>query len=225
MGLIINPFTPFAAGGMTISKIADALAVNNTTLTLMGSIEADDVLILIQMSRFSANPPVTWAGTPSGWTNLDNFRSAGSRDVQGGMDYLIADGSEDSSNITLMNDHADITATRGYVLQIRGADGTPASVVLAEFAAVAATGDPASISVTGSGDTPPLLIVGSYFLRQGSLIDPRTWTGGTPDEELGAGAGFLKYAIYNSGPEDITIDMDDEGQVNMLMLASIEISE
>ena len=72
------------------------------------------------------------------------------------------------------------------------------------------TGDPASQSVTASGGTAPLIVFGC----SGSTSQLGTLPTFSPAKDASVGSNAfndLAYKIYNSSPQDTTIDKGDDG--------------
>ena len=76
-------------------------------------------------------------------------------------------------------------------------------------------GNPSAQVVGASSGTPPLIVIGAYGTT--GTVDPRTFST-TKDGEITADSfnAYLAYKIYNSSPQDSSIDMDDEGDANIL---------
>jgi hypothetical protein len=91
--------------------------------------------------------------------------------------------------------------------------------VSSEFAG---TGDPVAQEITASAGAVPLVVCGLY--SSGSVINPRTWTGGTPVENSNAGRQYLNHEVFNASPADITIDMDNESAADFWGGAYLEVS-
>jgi hypothetical protein len=134
---------------------------------------------------------------------------------RGMTSFKICDGSE-TGNITgmsgaVLNRKALVTfrATAAAVVAL-GADGENGAV---------ATGNPSAITINASSGVPPLLVVGYY--RSSGAIDPRTFTaGGSPakDGEISfhSNTMYVAWKVYLENPADVVIDMDDEGDFNLV---------
>lgn len=220
--LRVNQLSSFGAGFRqpltTISFIASANS-NTANITLPGTIEPGDLLLLFQAATTNTTLPT--AVTPSGWTNLVNQSGITGTDADRVMvDYRISDGSEDGSSITGMDGGI---SDRKIVLQFRG-DQLIRDVTLQDLAAQFTSGNPAAQTVNASGGIVPLIVFGNWY--SANAIDPRTFSPAADGEiqVTGSNIFFVKYKIYNSSPADHTVDMDDEGSVNDLFSFYLQLS-
>lgn len=197
-----------AAGVTTLSFIASTTS-ELSTITAPASIDAGDLLLLVQSS---ITDPA--AVTPTDFTNiLDSGLEAG-RTL---WDYKICDGTEDSTTITGMNDSFDDK----ILLQFRG-DVPITAVTAQDITSEFTANNPAAQTCNASGGASPLIAVGSFF--SSSSVGTRSFTPAADAEINSSSYHYAKYKIYNSSPADITIDMDDEGGANVLCSGYLEIS-
>lgn len=224
MSFLPGMYPGAVTGGVDAMEVSfiDSANSNVATITAPATIVAGDLLILFQSSTSSGSPPT--AVTPSGWTNLVNdsldYGVAGDRVM---VDYKIAAGTEDGSTITGMDGSLD---DRKVMLQFRG-DPVIASVSLQDLAIeFANAGDPAGQTCNASGGVVPLIVFGLWSNAGGS-IDPRSFSPAADGEVAvsGSTAFYVKYKIYNSSPANVSVDMEDEGNENILASFYLQISD
>jgi hypothetical protein len=197
----------------TMTYVANTVS-EGTTITLPATINAGDLLVLIQCASdgdVGAPADVTPSG---GWADIPTSVSAttGSGSIRLSGKYKIADGTEDSAVTTGMNGSL---ADGKVAWQFRG------NLAIATLSLGAAVGDatannPAQQTILASSGTPPVVGITGFCDATGSpAVSPRT-TSITPDHEIsttGGAAGVLWSHDYvqNSSPANYTFDMDDEG--------------
>lgn len=118
------------------------------------------------------------------------------------LSWKLATGSEASSTLTGM---AGKLETRKVLLVFSGGFS---SLTPSTFN-TQATGDNPSPQIVAAGGQPvPLVALGLYYAN--SSVAPRTMSP-EKDGEVNSGNLWLAYKIFNADPEDVTVDMDDEG--------------
>lgn len=112
--------------------------------------------------------------------------------------------------------------SRGIFLVFRP-DEPAASFIVGTYSEEATAGDPSAQVIAASGGTAPLVVLGSYAST--SAVDPRTMSAAKDGETAVTGnKSYLAWKIYNSAPADVTINMDDEGAMNLLQGVWIELT-
>lgn len=211
MGLM--PTLVLGAGGVTsLTQPAGETATSAAaTITGPAGIQAGDLLVLLDRAVAGSLPTKV---IPTDFVEIDDANNGSSaRQV---VSYKIADGSEASASLTGMDGSVDRKAL--YVF--RG-DKAITAVNVSTPNSEQTSGNPASQSVLASAGAAPLIVFGCYGVSSGS-VDPRTFTP-TKDGEINEGTNFyLAYRIDNSAGQDTTVDMDDEGDVNILQSFYIE---
>lgn len=190
---------------LTLSKVGEFTA-NAFQITLSG-VNAGDLIVLLDCARNNVGAPNNV--TPSGFTNVFNFLE----DARMSVSYKIAAGGE--TTISGMNGGVE---NRKAAYVFRG-DRAITAVSVSTPATQGTTGNPSPQTVAASAGAPPLVILGCYHTNTGATISTRTFTVGgsaAKDGEITPTANmYLAYKIYNSSPQDASIDMNDEGD-NML---------
>lgn len=213
--LRVNNLVGFGAGGGRILEYRSHThtVVSSTDITIPSGIRAGDLLIAMANSDAPTAPV-----TPSGWTLIAADNSLASL---GDVNTVakISDGTETGSLQMFTN--ANETG-RGIVLALKGGVNSLGSIVDAE---ADATGSNPSAQVKNASTLGNLPFVVLAFYSSTTSVDPRTFTGDTPDGEEGGTEAWVKWRFYGVGssPVDITIDMDDEGSGNGLASAIIEV--
>jgi hypothetical protein len=192
-------------------------ATNENTGSITGpaSIQAGDLLVLLDYAAVTPSPPA--ATVPSGFTQITTATGGLSRVV---LSMKKATGAEASASLTGMigniGDAKLLYVFRGNV---------PITVIQALSVGQQSTDlNPTAQVVTASGGTPPLVVIGAY--SSSGTVSPRTFTPAKDGEinTTNTGDQWLAYKIYNASPADVTIDMDDEGSENCLMSCYIRVS-
>lgn len=205
-------------GGVTSLTFQASATSEDSTVTAPASIQAGDLLIAAQHVLNFAPPG---AAVPSGFTQILTFQPSGSSLIRMTVSYKIADGSESGASLSGMS----AFISQWIVMQFRG--DAPISVATpADIGSAGADTNPAAQTVTSGGGTPPLVVIGMY--ASGSAVSPRTFTVGgvgAKDGEANPNTGFyMARKVFNSSPADVVVDMDDEGDDNMLASFYISVS-
>ncbi len=220
--LMVSQLAGFGAGGaaaLTSLSFLDSATSTGASVTGPAGILTGDLLVLFDraIAAGSATPPTTVL--PSGFTSISNSpgSNASPNAVRSIVSYKIADGSEASASLTGMNG-----STNGKMLAVFRGDVHVSAVLPSTPNAETTDGNPASQNVAASGGATPLIVVAGY--GSGSAIDPRTFSPAKDAEINSATTRYLAYKIYNSSPADVTVDMDDEGDLNSLQSCFISCS-
>lgn len=171
-----------------------------STITAPASINAGD-LIVIADAGANAGTAVTLV-TPTGFTALASFNPSGTSGMV--VSYKKAVGTEGGTSITGIN----ATTNRKALAVFR--DSPAASVITPSTVnSEGTTGDPVAQNVTASGGTAPLVVIGAYFSSGG--VTGQSFTPAS-DGDISPNTGLhLSYKIYNSSPQNTTIDEGDGG--------------
>lgn len=183
-----------------------AANANSQTIVAPNDIEKGDILVLLDRagSGGGSTPDLV---IPAGFTLIATRTNNTRRNT---LSYKLADGSEAGATLT-----GQIHGSGGNerkVLVVFSAGAT--SLQLSTFNEEATDGNPSPQSVLASEGTPPLVVIAAY-MSSGS-ISPRTFSPAKDGEETRDGSEWLAWKIYNSSPADVTVDMDDEGNLNTL---------
>lgn len=176
------------------------------TITAPAGILAGDLILLQDVANGS---PVSV--TPTGFTLINDQVSGTERAV---ISLKKAVGTEGGTAITGMND----TDMRKVMLVFR--PSTPCNYSVSAVGTQGTDADPAAQTVAAGAGVAPLIVFGSYSVQSAGTVDPRTFTVAgvaAKDGEVSALAqSYFAYKIYNSSPQDVVIDMADEGNNNIL---------
>jgi hypothetical protein len=212
-----NPGLIVRAG--RVASISFHASATSTTSSITGpaTIQAGDLLVLSDHS-YRSDSATPNAIVPSGFTQIHNDVDPGgtnrSRHI---LSYKIADGAEASASITGLSG-----GTLGKVLLVFRGNVKISSVTIGSPVTSGITDDnPASQSIAASGGTAPLVVLSAYYSN--GAIDPRTFST-TKDAEVNSAAyHYFAYKIHNSAPADTSIDMDDDGNNNVVHGAYIAV--
>lgn len=211
--MLINPFV-FGVASLTLTQVLSATSMADT-IAWPGSLAAGDLAVMLDQANSASNgvPPTTVV--PSGFTSIVNTASAFShRQI---CSYKILTGSE-SGSLTGMD---GVDSDSKAMLIFRGS-APITSVTVGGVTGQQTTGNPTAQVPAASGGTPPLIVIGAYG-SDGS-INPRNFTPAKDGEITPNVACYLAWKIYNSAPADVTIDMDDEGTINLLQSFYLSVS-
>lgn len=202
----------------SLSQVLSATSTDSTTITAPNGIAGNtDLIVLLDYIADSTTAPA--AAVPSGFTQIVTATINTARLV---LSYKLADGTEGGNSLTGMT-YTD--GGGGKALYVFRGNASISSVNLSSPASQATDSNPSAQNVAASAGTPPLIVIGCYTSTTVTSVDPRTFST-TKDGELEAVGTFvdvwIAYKIYNSGPGDTSIDMDDEGSNNIL--ASVYIA-
>ena len=114
------------------------------------------------------------------------------------------------------------TGSDDKVLLVFRGNKAASSLNVASVNSEATAGNPTSQTVTSSGGTPPLVVLGGYGAD--TTLTPRTFSPAKDGEVNSSIYAYLAWKIYNSSPANVSIDMDDNGGANILQSCYIEMS-
>lgn len=217
----------FMAGGSSLTSITQVLSATSTgtNITAPSGIQAGDLIVLYDCAT-AAIGSVTEV-TPTDFNSIAAI--AVGTNARAVASWKLALGTEGSSSITGMA-AAGAGSTTKVMYVFRG--DIPASLItVASTNSQGTSGNPTAQTVTSSSGVAPLVILGFYAARDDITISPRTFTVGgvgAKDAELESNGTFgdtwVAYKIYNSSPQNASIDMDDEGSANLLVSCYIQMS-
>lgn len=212
------PFVPIAAAGGATIALFGSNTSTASTIAVPASVAAGDLMVLVDKAyNGGIFAPFTVLATD--FTSISNLTTTGSVFIRQILSYKLAVGTEGGTTLTGMNGGVG-NAKALYVFRRTAA---ASSLNLSTANEQLTSGDPSAQNVAASGGTPPLVVIGAYGART-ETIDPRTFST-TKDGEINPNTTlYLAYKIYNESPSDTSIDMDDEGSVNILQSLYIEMA-
>lgn len=201
------------AAGQVLNTLFEQATNTSTAENIVGpaSIKSGDILVLLDRAINSSGIPTSVV--PSGFSSISDLSDTPTRRQI--LSRKLADGTEASSNLTGMNG----TSTNNKVIYVfRG------NVPVETINVASVNGESTDVNPTTQfvvpGSIVPLLIIGAYGST--GAIDPRTFSP-AKDSELNQNTLlYLAYRIYNISPATTTIDMDDEGDGNILQSCYID---
>ena len=204
----INP----VAGALTLTFL-DFTESDAASVTLLSTIQAGDLLVLVQKaSKSTTAPPHV---VPPGWTSVGSFGfNATTFATRLGAVFKIAVSADASKTITGMNGSS---SNAKVALVFR--PSTPLTTA-AKFgnSFEVTNGNPSDKVIASGGGTPPLVVFGAFGELNNTNPASRAMSV-TEDGEVDSSSSddvFCKYKIYNTAPANITMSMDDEGAKNAL---------
>lgn len=212
--LILNRLSGFgiSSGASAISTLIlhGSSTSSSSTISVPAGTKAGDLLVLIDYGYLLSG------SAPSGFTEITSIAGG---DFSVMASYKIAAANE--TNLT------GRVPGEGYAPKVLAVLRGSAPISSATAAGVQKSGptnsNPASISVTASGGTAPLLVLGFYASE--GVINPRTFSP-SKDSEVGHGNsdGYIAWRFDLASGQDTTIDMDDEGSGNSLIGCYLQLS-
>ncbi len=214
------PFPIFLPAGNAVAPITSITQPTSATSTsgtiTWPTVQAGDIAV---MADFASGLGVPTTVVPDGFTNAcvqDNGASA-----KWMVSYKVCDGTE-SGSLTGMS-----SIVHRKILAIFRPDVPAASAVHGgEQHGTATNANPTAITVAASSGGAPLIIIGTY--SSSGAINPRTFTVGgvgAKDGEIANGTvQYLAWKVYISSPSDVDVDMDDEGNANIVQGFYLEVS-
>lgn len=179
-----------------------------STITAPATINAGDLLVLVDFGSSNPGPPANV--TPSGFTSIQTL--AGSTYDRYNISYKIAVGNEDSSTVTGID-----ASTVNLKTLFRFVPSVPVvAVTVGSLHHEVTDGDPASQSCLASAGSAPLIVFGVYASASNVNTATLVFTPAQDVEILSGTFLSARYKIYNTAPQDTTIDMPDYGVENML---------
>lgn len=187
-----------------VSFFASATSVADAIVVPLGILAGD----LILLHDVAGNSPD--AVTPTGFTLVNDQAAGTERTV---ITYKKADGTEGGMAIIGMND-IDV---RKIMLVFRS-ETSPASFTVSAVNTQGTGANPTAQTVTASAGVAPLVVFGAY--SSDGAVNPRTFTVAgvaAKDSEVSSTTkSYVAWKIYNSAPQDVVVDMNDEGSSNNL---------
>lgn len=189
-----------------LTSITQVLSDSSTTGGSMDypeGIQAGDIIVVFSKGSGTTST----LSPPTGFTQISALGSSGGVNQAATSSYKIATGSESGAIDNLYN---QASGNIHGVVVFRG--NTPiTSISLQSVNSQGTSGNPTPQTVTASGGTPPLIVLGFYTASTAD-IDPRTFSPAEDGELLVSNRHSIKWKIYNVGntPSNHSVDMDDE---------------
>lgn len=221
--LLVNQLNGFGVGGSDVAALASithfaSATSTGSTINFPASIIAGDLIVMVDKAATSFGTPASV--TPSGFTSINEQTgndSTGFIGYRQHLTYKLALGTETGS-LTGMNG----SATNAKAMHVFRGDIAATLITVSTPNGQLTTGNPTAQSVNASGGTPPLVVIGAYGAA--AAVSPRTFSTTADGEANPDTTLYLAYKIYNSAPANTSIDMDDEGNINILQSCWIEMA-
>jgi hypothetical protein len=215
IGFGAAPPAKLTAVSLFASATGSSGSAGNTTVTVPAGVIAGDLLVFVD----SADAPTPATGSvPAGFTLIRTDNVGGGAQI---VSYKIAVGNEAGTNIV---GSTVSTQWRSCLFVFRG--NVPIKTVTAAGVNGQATAsDPTAQTITSGSGTPPLVAIADY---RGTTPATRTFSraadGTISNPAPNAGITSASYKIYNSAPANISVDMTDEGLINILQSFYLALS-
>ena len=213
---------------MALSLFGSNTAVSSTSnsITAPASIAADDLIVMWDCcygSFFGVPTDVV----PTGFTRLTT-NTLNLTDSRAVASYKKADGSEGGASIVGMNPNEDGSGTglsNKIIAVFRDSGGGFATISPSSVSQQITNANPTAQNVAASGGAAPLIVLGFLGNIHGAVVSPRTWSPAfTAEIGTSSSSAWLGYKFYDSSPADHSIDMDDEGNRNVLASCYIALT-
>mgnify|MGYP003440872844 CR=1 FL=1 len=208
------PFPTFTPGAKILELFSNTATANSATIAWPGGIRAGDLAVLVDEGENTGAPAPT-SVIPSGFTSIADNTLLSVRTI---LSYKLLVGTE-SGNITGMAVASSESNKRLLIFRLQGAIS---SVVVGTFANVFDANNPAAQTTTLVGLVCPLV----YIAVGGNRTGPAsTFTTETPalDNKYSDTANVVGYKIYNSNPQNHTVDIADLSTNNWLFSGYIRV--
>lgn len=189
-----------AAPTLTLTFINSAVS-SGASITIPAAALENDIAFLADFSRDGSDNIL-----PSGFTSLANTLAEG--DARLRASYRVLGSSPGGTSVTGMN---GATSNAKVMLVFR--PSLTVTVAVPTWSGAGGTGDPANQTVTASGQTPPLVVIGVA----GTTGTP-SFNVQTPafSATVTQGGIIVGYIVYNDTPLNHTVGMADLGSRNVL---------
>jgi hypothetical protein len=195
--------------GFEMSFVTSAVVTSGATIAIPATARLHDLAVLFDGARNGASVIPTKV-IPTNWTEVADVSGSGATVSRGRLNisYKVLEASEPGSNITGMDDTAELK-----IMLIFRPTRPIVSVTPSTATGQVTDVNPTQQSISMAAAATPVIGLAHYFAA--NAIDPRT---ATPEmnEVTNGTVSFAKYIVYNSAPADHVIDMDDEGTMNCL---------
>ena len=213
----------FGGGSEVLTEVTfqDSNTSTGASIAVPASTIVGDVLILLQKSRNGTATAPTDV-TPAGFTNIGTaiLENIDARSTRFSAKFKIAVSGDASSSITGMDDVID----EKIIFLFK--PNTPANtIVVNDFDGVVIATNPVAQTITSSGGTTPLIVIG-VFGRSAGATTTQSFTP-TQDGTRNSGGTDILYGfrkVFNSSPVNVIVDQDDEGTHNNLASFFLEVS-
>lgn len=208
-----------AATAVTSLSLHHSNTTTTTSIAIPGTVQAGDLIVFLDSGQ-STSAPAPGDTYESGFTAIASAVSGGGTGTaRVSLSCKIATGAEADGSITGITGNGSFE--RSGLLIFRG-DAPIASMTAASVNNPGSTdGNPAEQTVTSGSGTPPLVVLAVY--RSTAAIDPRGFSPAKDGEINPVTSLYLAYRIYNASPANVAVDMDDEGNSNILMSCYVAV--
>jgi hypothetical protein len=189
------------AGALTLTFINSAVS-SGASITIPAAALENDIAFLADFSIDGSDNIL-----PSGFTSLANTLAEG--DARLRTSYRVLGSSPGGTSVTGMNG----ATSNAKVMLVFRPSITALSIAVPTWSGEGRSGDPANQTVTASGQTPPLVVIGVA----GTTGTP-SFNVQTPafSATVTQGGIIVGYIVYNDTPLNHTVGMADLGSRNVL---------
>lgn len=193
--------------------VTSTTAASGTIVVPSSSIEGD-LLVLLDAPLYTTGTSPPASSIPADFSliatsNLGNVRVSSS--------YCLTTTSKASVTLTGMTG----TSSNTKILLVFRPKIKASSVSLQDVGQEATAGDPVSQTITSGSSTKQLISFGFY--RNNISGSVRSFTP-TEDGGVTLSNATIKYKIYNANQDNVTVDLNDTGAINILQSCYIEMN-
>jgi hypothetical protein len=205
---LINPFLGF--GLSSLAFVASATS-SSDTIVIPASSQTGDLAILCDWGWSNSHPQVI----PAGWTNFITQNLAGG--LRGDISYKVLVGADPGATITGGNATND-----SKIMLVFRPNATITTITPADMATSMSGVDPTAQVILASAGIAPLVVLGFGGWSSGAL--PSFTTESPALTNVTVNDLRVGYKIYDSAPQDHTVDIGDSGNTNWLASCYVAVA-
>lgn len=207
---------------MTVSFNASATSTATAITIPSGALVGDWAILFDHAHRSSGGLPSSTV--PTGWTQIGSPLDNGST-RKWIVSYKILVSGDPGSPVSGMGGDSNTDEVDKVMFVFSSSTGSFTSATSSTWNGQQTTADPTSQTVSASGQTTPLIVLGQSFCSNAA----GAFSTASPafDSTVANGSTHMLggYKIYNSSPSNHTIDQNDLGATNCLRSGYVQLVE
>jgi hypothetical protein len=211
-------FLPSSVQGLTLSVLAEYAESLSADIVIPATAQAGDVAWLFDCMQPNSNAALDT--TPSGFTQLVTHTTGLNRVS---TSYRILDGDDAGSTVSGIAIPVGSAQIRSKMMLIIRGSAPIASVTPGDWTAEATTGNPASQSVDASASSGANIVLAGFCASSG----PGSYTFSPAEDDGVTDVGSVArvaWKIYDTAPQDHTVDMGDQGTINFMSCGYLRLA-
>lgn len=203
---------------MATSFVASATSIDSATIVIPSGAQAGDWAILFD--HIFNNSPSPTEVVPAGWTQIGSSLTNGTT-RRWVVSHKILVAGDPGATVTGMSPSTD---SDKVMFVFRGANPY-ASATPSTWNGEQTTLNPASQTVSASGQTAPLIVLGQAFVSNATAAFSTASPAFDATVATSSARMLAGYKIYDASPSDHTIDQNDLGNTNCLRSGYVRLVE